>query len=54
MWNLEKMIQMTLLAKQKQSHRCREQIYGYPGGRDGGTNWETGIDIYATMCEIDN
>ena len=24
------------------------------GGRDGGTNGDTGIDIYTTMCEIDN
>ena len=27
------MIQMSLFTKQKQTHRLREQIYGYDGGR---------------------
>ena len=27
-----KIIQMNLLAKQKERHRCREQMYGYQGG----------------------
>ena len=29
MWNLKKMIQMKLFTKQKQTHRLREQTYGY-------------------------
>ena len=34
-WNLEKMIQMTLITMQKYRHRYREQIYGYQGGKRG-------------------
>ena len=30
---LKKMIQINLFTKQKQTHRLREQIYGYDGGR---------------------
>ena len=30
-----KMVEMNLLAKQKQSHICREQTYGYQGGEQG-------------------
>ena len=30
-----KMVQMNLFAKQKWSHRCREQTYGYQGGKRG-------------------
>ena len=37
-----KMLQVNLFAKQKQSHRCREQTYGYQGGMNG----EIGVDIY--------
>ena len=37
---------MNSFTKQKQSHRCRKQTYGYQGGSGGGINWETGIDIY--------
>ena len=45
------MIQMNLFAKQKQRHRCREQMYRYQGG-DGGdeVNWEIGIDMYTQLC----
>ena len=35
--------------KQKQSHRCRKQIYGYQGVGWGGINWKTGIDIYTLL-----
>ena len=35
MWNLKKMVQMNLFAKEKQSHRCRKQTYGYQGGKRG-------------------
>ena len=40
-----KMVQMNLFAMQKDRHRCREQVYDYKGGREGGINWETVIDI---------
>ena len=45
-----KMIQMNLFAKQKQKHRRREQMYGYQGGKEGGMNWEIGIDMYTLLC----
>ena len=45
-----KMLKMNLFAKQKQRHRCREQTYGYQGGKGGGMNWEIGIDIYTLLC----
>ena len=38
MWNLkkQKMIQMNLFTKQKQTHRHRKQTYGYQSGKGGG------------------
>ena len=36
---------MILFTKQEQGHRRREQMYGHQGGREGGMNWEIGIDI---------
>ena len=39
---------MNLFTKQKQSHRCRKQFYGY-WGKGGGINWEVGIDIYTLL-----
>ena len=35
-----KMAQMNLFAKQKQSHRCREQSYGHQGGTDKLGIWD--------------
>ena len=29
------MVQMKLFAKQKQSHKCRKQTYGYKGKEEG-------------------
>ena len=43
------MVQMNLFRKQKQSHRCTKQTYGYQVGKGGGINWETGIDIYTLL-----
>ena len=44
----EKMIQMNLFTKQ--THRLREQTYGYQGeGRAGGTDLEFGIDMYTLL-----
>ena len=42
------MVQMNLFTKQKLSHRCRKQTYGYQGGKEG-INWVTGIDIYTRL-----
>ena len=40
---------MNLFTKQKQSHRCRKQIYGYQGIKWGGMNWKIGFDIYTLL-----
>ena len=40
---------MNLLTKQKQTHRCRKQTYGYQMGRCGGINQEIGIKIYILL-----
>ena len=46
-----KIVQMNQFARQKQRHRCREQMYGHQGGKAGvGMNWEIGIDIYTLIC----
>jgi hypothetical protein len=42
---------MHLFVKQKERHRCREQMYGY---RVRGRNWEIGTDIYNTLHKIGN
>ena len=34
----KKMVQMNLLTKQKLSHKCRKQTYGYQGGKGGREN----------------
>ena len=50
MWNLEKIVQMNLFTKQKQSHRHREQTYGYQGEKElGGMSQEIGTDIYILL-----
>ena len=48
-----KMVQMNLFTRQKQRHRCREQMYGHQGGKAGGSGGGR-IDIYTTMCKIDS
>ena len=43
------MVHMSLLTKQKLSHRCRKQTCGYQGEKVGGAgriNCETESDIY--------
>ena len=49
---------MISFTKVKQRHRCREQTYGYQGGKGSGMNCKTGIDIYRdiidTMYKIEN
>ena len=45
-WNLEKWYTQPLLAKQKETHRRREQTHGY---QEGGMNWEIGIDIHTLL-----
>ena len=46
---------MNLFTKQRQSHRCREQTYGYQGGKGGWDelgdwDWHT----YTTTYKIGN
>ena len=45
------MVQMNFSAKQKERHRCREQMCGYQGGkwRDG-MDRDAGINIYTLLC----
>ena len=40
---------MILLAKQKERHRHREQIYGHQREWGDEMNWEIGIDIYTLL-----
>ena len=50
MWNLRKLMQMILFAKQKQRHRCREKNMDTKGGNGmDWMNWEFGIDIYTLL-----
>ena len=49
MWNLKKMVQMNLFAKQKQSHRCRKQSSRYQGKGGGVVNWEIEIDRHTLL-----
>ena len=47
---IQKMIQMNLFIKQKQTHRHRKKIYGYQRGKGGGgINWEFGINRYTLL-----
>ena len=46
---------MYWFARQKQRHRCREQMYGHQGGKavwggGGVMNWEIRIDVYTLIC----
>jgi len=44
------MIQMNLFTKQKQTHRLREQIYGYGAGAGSeGIVRESGMDMYTLL-----
>ena len=45
-----KMVKMIIFAKQKQRHRCREQMYGNQGDKLGDWDWH----IYTIMYKIDN
>ena len=44
------MVSTILFTKHKQRHRCREQMYGYQGGKGSGMNWDIGTDIYTLLC----
>ena len=41
-----KIVQVNLFANQKERHRCRQQTYGYQGGK-GGMNQEIRTDTHA-------
>ena len=40
---------MNLFTHQKQTYRCRKQTYGYQKGKEGGINYEFGINIYIQL-----
>ena len=40
---------MNLFTKQKQSHRCRKQTYGYQGIRGEEINCKIGVDTYTLL-----
>ena len=48
MWNLEKWYNWTYLQRGKRD-RCRDPMYRHQREKEGGMNWEIGIDIY-TLC----
>ena len=49
----KKMVQMNLFTKQKQSHRCRKQNYGYEG-RERGITGRLGLTYrHTTIYQID-
>ena len=56
--NLKEMIQMSLFIKQKQTHRLREQSYGFQGRRmgavGGGMDSLGSLRSMGTLCYIWN
>ena len=49
-YGILKKVLMNLCTRQKYSHRCRKQAYGYQRRKGwGGINWEIGIDIYTLL-----
>ena len=53
MWNLEKMVQMNLLAVQEYTGRYTEQTCGHEGrGEEGEMNWESTIDKYTLLLPL--
>ena len=51
MRNLKKMIQANLFTKQKQTHRLREQTYGYQG-EGWGEGYLGSLGLTCTHCYI--
>ena len=45
----KKLVEMNLFIKQKWSHRCGKQTYGYQERKGKGINWEIGTDIYTLL-----
>ena len=45
----KKMIQMNIFIKQKQTHRVREQIYGYRGRERGGLDGQFETDMHTLL-----
>ena len=41
-----KMLEINLFTGREWRHRYQEQVCGYRGEGEGGTNWESSIDIY--------
>ena len=56
LWNLKNMLQVNLFTKQKQTHRCRKQYYGYQTGRSGEGRDKLGVwdeQIHTTIYKTD-
>ena len=51
-----KMIMMTLYARQRKRHRCKEQSFGLCGRGEGGMIWENSIEtcIFPYVKQITN
>ena len=45
---------MILFTKQNRDTDVKDKCMDTKGGRGGGMNWETGIDIYTNTYKIDN
>ena len=54
MWNLEKWYRWTYLQGRNRDTDVENKLMDTKGGREGGMNWESGIDIYTTMYKIGN
>lgn len=46
------MVQMSLLAKQRQSQKQKTNVQ-LPSGGKGGVDWETGTDISVPLCSAE-
>ena len=48
-----KIVQMNLFERQKERHRCREEMCGHQRGKGReGMNWETGVGVCTLLCII--
>ena len=56
MWNLEKWYRLTYLQSRNRVTDIENKRMDTKGGRGGGMDWESGIDIYIVLCikEITN
>ena len=50
MWNLEEGTDKPIFRAGIEAQTQRTNMWTWEGGGEGGTNWESGIDIYAPPC----